>query len=110
MSDAAIDTRPTLLSATVRGDGDAVLALNGTVDHEDVARMLAVLSVLLGTGILHLIVDVSAASPPPVALRDALRRADAELARRGGWLLVEGLHRAPCELLDAFRVYRTTLG
>ena len=105
MSDA-----PTLLSATIRGDGDAVLGLDGAVDHEDVARMLAVLSVLLGTGIQHLVVDVSAASPPPVELCEALRRADTELTRRGGWLLVGGLDGAPCELLDAFRVYQTTVG
>ena len=110
MSDAPIGTRPGLLSVSIRGDGDAVIALDGAVEHEDVARMLAVLSVLLGTGILHLIVDVSAASPPPVELHDALRRADAELARRGGWLLVEGLDGAPRELLDAFRVHQETFG
>jgi hypothetical protein len=105
-----VSDAPTLLSATIRGDGEAVLALDGAVGHEDVARMLAVLSVLLGTGIQHLIVDVSAASPPPVALCDALHRAEAELTRRGGWLLVEGLDGAPSELLDAFRAYQTTLG
>jgi hypothetical protein len=109
VADAPNGTRPTLLSATVRGDGDAVLALDGAIESDDVVRMQAVLSVLLGTGVQHLIVDLSAASPQPGALRDALRQADAELLRRGGWMLVAGADGPPQELLGAFRAYREAL-
>ena len=110
MSDMPTGTRGTLLSATVSGDGDAVLALDGPIGSDDVTRMQAVLSALLDYGVQHLIVDLSAASPPPVALREVLRRADAELLRRGGWLLTVGLDGRPRELLDAFRVYQETRG
>lgn len=98
--------RPPL--TTFRGAGDAVLALRGTITSGDVARMRAALSVLLRTGVRHLIVDVSAASPPPVALRGALREAAVELVGRGGWQLVDGLHGTPHELVGAFRAYRET--
>lgn len=109
MSDAPVGARPTVLSATVRGDGDAVLTLDGVIGSDDVARVQAVLSVLLDTGVRRLIVDLSDASPGSGALGDALRRADEELLRRGGWLLVEGADGSPRELVGAFRAYQEAL-
>ena len=99
-------TRPATLSVEIRGNNYAHLTLSGDVEPADASRMQAVMSVLLMTGVQHVILDLSTASKLSTELVVGLEDTRNEMIRTGGWLLVEGVEGTQDGLLDAFRAYQ----
>ena len=64
------------------------------------------MSVLLMTGVQHVILDLSTASKLSTELVVGLEDTRNEMIRTGGWLLVEGVEGTQDGLLDAFRAYQ----
>lgn len=104
-------TGSTTLSVTLRGAADAVLAVNGPVDPGVARRVGHLLAAVSAGGVLHVIVDLTAAADATGELLDTLLDTSWEVHQRGGWLLVEGAEATDphTDLLEAFRAYRDTV-
>ena len=92
---ATAHRRPPTIHATICDTGRALLVLDGAVSAEVTGRMQVMIAAFLGMGVRQVIVDLSAASEVPAMLLDALEVAASELARHGGWLMVEGADCGP---------------
>lgn len=106
---------PSSVRFVATGLSDAMLAVTGNLDDALAERCIVLLRAACGTGVRHMIVDLSAAAgglpARCVEVLTALRR---DLEAAGGWLIVDGAPGrtvAPepdlTVLFDAYRRTRT---
>lgn len=82
---------PSSVRFVATGLRDAMLTVTGNLDDALAERCIVLLRAASGTGVRHMIVDLSAAAGElPTRCVDVLTALRRELAAAGGWLIVEG--------------------
>jgi hypothetical protein len=82
---------PSSVRFVATGLRDAMLTVTGNLDDALVERCIVLLQAACGTGVRHMIVDISAvAGSLPARWAEVLKALRRDLEAGGGWLIVDG--------------------